>query len=173
MNTATSDRLPLSVVNLRIPEPTDIDALYLWYNDPRQWRQSLSQPMVSRHHISEFVQNGTHSLLTEGQLCMVIEVDGEAIGTVDICDYNAVAATAFVSIYIATEHRQHGYGRQALESAVAVARDAFGIRSLAALIVTDNKASQRIFAACGFVESGILRSWLAPGVDVAFWQYLS
>lgn len=87
-------------VTLRAPEPADLDCLYRWENDPAQWRNTLSPVPLSRHLLWHYLESYDGNIATAGQLRMIIVADGVTAGTVDLCDYSARNATAFVSIYV-------------------------------------------------------------------------
>ena len=43
----------LPALTLRAPEPSDIDFIYRWENDPALWHNSLTPPLTSRQQIWE------------------------------------------------------------------------------------------------------------------------
>jgi len=67
----------------------------------------------------------------------------------------AYAATAEISIYVATEHRGRGLGRSLLREALDMA-PGLGIRTVVALVFAHNEPSLRLFRSFGFDEWGLL-----------------
>ena len=49
----------LPALTLRAPEPSDIDFIYRWENDPALWHNSLTPPLTSRQQIWEYVHSFT------------------------------------------------------------------------------------------------------------------
>ncbi|MBB5234535.1 arsinothricin resistance N-acetyltransferase ArsN1 family A [Deinococcus budaensis] len=58
------------------------------------------------------------------------------------------------SVYTAREARGQGYGEAALRALLGAAREA-GLHKLTSRILTDNAASRRLHARCGFREVGV------------------
>ena len=158
----------LPALTLRAPEPSDIDFIYRWENDPALWHNSLTPPLTSRQQIWEYVHSFTGDIARDGSLRLMIQPAGstEPAGTIDICDFNRRGNAAFVSIYVDASLRGRHIGTEALAQALTLAREALGIGTLAALIRTDNPASAAIFAANGFTRTGALPDWLGRGQDL-------
>lgn len=152
----------LPEVTLRAPETDDIDMLYLWENDSRQWVSTLAPYHVSRRHIADYVRDFDGNI-AQWQLKLVVEAGGEALGAVDLYDADLRCGRSFVGIYIDSSRRGKGYGTAALRQLTEYAFDVLGLRQLAAMVAVDNEVSLRMFAGSGFVESGCLRSWLRRG----------
>lgn len=160
-------------MRLRAPEPEDIDRLYLWENDPRQWLTSLTPVAVSRQRIWDYVNNFDGDLSQWAQLKLMAEASGCTVGTVDLCDIDLRSGRAFVGIYIEQSLRGKGYGSAALKALVDYSRDVLGLRQLVAIVAVDNDGSQKLFEGAGFSLSGRLRQWLRCGqsyVDALFYQ---
>lgn len=152
----------LPEVTLRAPETDDIDMLYLWENDSRQWVSTLAPYHVSRRHIADYVRDFDGNI-AQWQLKLVVEAGDEAVGAVDLYDADLRCGRSFVGIYIDSSRRGKGYGTAALRQLTEYAFDVLGLRQLAAMVAVDNEVSLRMFAGSGFVESGCLRSWLRRG----------
>ncbi len=163
------------MITLRAPEPSDVDRLYIWENDPEQWLSSLTPVPVSRHRIWDYVNNFDGNLSVWSQLKLMIDCNDVTIGTLDLFDIDMRAGRAFVGIYIDEEYRGRGYGTMALERLATYAGEILGIKNLCAIVAVDNEASQRLFASARFVSSGILREWLNRSkerVDATLFQRL-
>lgn len=149
-----------TTVCLRAPEPTDLDALYLWENDPCQWHDSLTPPVTSRHALRRYLDACTGDIGADGSLRLIVARGDEAVGTVDLCDYDARNRTAWLSIYIDSRWRGHGIGTAALREALRLAADGCGLRILGTLVRADNGASTALFARAGFARAGCLPQWI-------------
>lgn len=148
-------------VRLRIAEPDDLDRLFVWENDPGQWHQSLTPPLTSRHRLWYYLQNSTGNPAADGGVRLIIEIpESRRAGTVDLSDCNMRNGTAFVSIYIASEYRGRHYALSALNILGSLAREGYGLRRLAALVVADNTASRRLFLRSGYTLTGKFPGWI-------------
>jgi diamine N-acetyltransferase len=154
-------------LQLRAPEPDDLDVLFRWENDPEQWDNALCSAVVSRHALWNYLQNCSDDIFAEGQVRFMIDalIDDAltTVGTIDLCDFCGRDRRAFVSIFIDKPYRGRGYGSQALAAVVHIALLRYNIEQLAAIIAADNQASLSLFAAAGFTTGGVLRSWLSRG----------
>ena len=68
------------MTTLRALEPTDVDCLYLWENNPEMWRFGFSPAPLSRHQIWEYISTYDSNPLSAGQLRLMIDCDGTAAG---------------------------------------------------------------------------------------------
>lgn len=164
-------------VQLRAVEPEDVDAMYGWENDPAIWRVSGTLAPFSRHALEAFALGQRFDPLSSGQQRLVIwRTEGEAIGTLDLFDIDALNRRAGVGILIhGVENRRHGYAREALELAIDYARNTLALEQLWCNIESDNEASRRLFSALGFTLIGVKRHWnWSPDgwKDEELWQLL-
>lgn len=150
------------ILILRAPEPSDIDTMYIWENDPELWPCGMVAAPVSRHQLAEYINDYDGDIFAAGQLRFVIEhsATGRPIGTLDITHFDPRHRHARIGIFIAPEFRRHGYARLAIGLAVEYACRSLGIHMLMALVAADNMASRALFSACGFGTSGRVRSYL-------------
>ena len=56
------------LIHLRAIEPTDVDCLYQWENDPESWKVSDANAPLSRYAIEQFVLNSHQDIYTTRQL---------------------------------------------------------------------------------------------------------
>lgn len=171
------DKQPIDFMrlSLRAPEPEDLDILYIWENDESAWHTSLAAGPLSRHQISEYLNNYEADLYTQKSLRFIIETEGgQRAGTVDVFDYEPRARHAFIGIYIAPGMRGRGLGTSAIEEIKNQMAQRHGLKSLAALVAVDNLPSRKLFEKSGFVEVGCLKDWVAAGrrnVDGVLYQW--
>ncbi len=151
-----------STITLRAPEPSDVDTLYGWENLPEVERVSLSDAPISHYALWQYVESYTGNIFTDRQLRLMIETDGEPVGTVDISDFSPRNRRAMIGIMIAPDKRRHGFATAALREAIAYCRE-LGMHQLAAMVPQDNDISLSLFKSIGFTTSGRLRSWLLRG----------
>lgn len=162
-------------LRLRAPEPSDLDTLYIWENDPELWPCGNATAPLSRHRLSEYIESYDANIFAAGQLRLVVEVEGRAAGTLDITDFNPRDHHARLGIFIAPEYRRRGYALRALRLAMAWAASSIGMHSLVALVAADNAPSRSLFASAGFKTCGRMRSMLRRGrsyADIIIYQVL-
>lgn len=71
------------MVHLRALEPSDVDRLYIWENNPDMWRYGFSPAPLSRHQIWEYVEKYDANPLAQGQLRLMIDTGNDTVGTLD------------------------------------------------------------------------------------------
>ncbi len=139
-------------ITLRAPEPTDVDTLYIWENDPALWHVGFTHAPVSRQQLWEYVSSYDGDIAHGGQIRFMIVDDscGRTIGTLDISDYDPRHRRAQVGIYIAPQARNQGFARVSLEMAATYCREILGIHGLYAMVAADNTISARLFSSAGY-----------------------
>ena len=146
---------------LRALEPSDVELLYLWENDPEVWRVGGTTSPLSYQRIAQFVEEQSYDLYTTRQMRLVIECEGIAVGTLDIFDFDPQHLRFGIGILIyAPEARRKGYARAAIEAVKTYARDTLVLRQIWASVAADNEASIALFEGCGFELCGRRRAWL-------------
>ncbi len=152
-----------SLVTLRALEPDDVDYLYKWENDPEIWRVSATLAPFSRHSLLEYIADSlTKDVFEMHQVRLIIveNLSRKPVGAIDLYDVSVPDMRASVGISInATERRRNGLATSALRLLTEYAFGVLGLHQLHARISIGNEASRRLFAKCGFTESGILRQW--------------
>ncbi|MDE6134262.1 MAG: GNAT family N-acetyltransferase [Muribaculaceae bacterium] len=170
-------KLSNDLVELRAPEPDDLDLIYILENESLRSESSFATAPASRNQIWHYLESYDADIYSARQLRFIIvdRSSGQTAGTIDICDYEPRDRRAFVGISIAPGLRRRGLGRAALEVLCGYASETIGLHQLAAQVAVDNEASLRLFAGCGFRTCGKLRSWIRRGphyTDVLLLQRL-
>ena len=146
---------------LRAMERGDVELLYIWENDPQVWRVSGSVAPVSRERLLQFIEEQTYDLYATRQMRLVIDVDGVAVGSVDIFDFDPQHLRFGVGVLIyAPEDRCKGYAREAIEQVKEYALNTLNLKQIWATVAEDNVASIELFKHCGFEQCGLRRAWL-------------
>lgn len=146
---------------LRALEPSDVELLYLWENDPEVWRVGGTTSPLSYQRIAQFVEEQSYDLYTTKQMRLVVECEGIAVGTLDIFDFDPQHLRFGIGILIyAPEARRKGYARAAIETVKAYARETLALKQIWASVAADNEASIALFEGCGFELCGRRRAWL-------------
>lgn len=170
--------LPLEapLCRLRALEPQDVDLLYVWENDVEVWRVSGTIAPLSYERLQRFVEEQNYDLNASRQVRFIVDVEGRAVGTVDIFDFEPQHQRFGLGVLIyAEEDRRKGYARAAIGAVVDYARDTLGMRQVWAQIAQDNEPSLALFESLGFERCAHRRDWLRRGqryVDVFDYQLL-
>lgn len=145
---------------LRALEPEDVDVLYQWENDPAVWRVSHTLVPFSRHALEQFVLMG-HDLQAHQQARFMMDVDGRAVGAIDLFDYDERNGRAGVAILIADEaDRGQGYAAEALDLLITYCFEHLRLNQLYCNIGEQNAASRKLFEGKGFRLVGVKEQWL-------------
>ncbi len=135
---------------LRSAVACDLDMMYVWESDPDTWQYSEGEYSFSQRQIQEFIDN-QQGLLVDKQLRLMICLPcGEAIGMVDIFEYDAERQSAGIGILIDPAHRGKGYATDAILSAESHLRTEYGVQQMWCHVHPDNTASLKLFRRCGY-----------------------
>lgn len=149
---------------LRPIEPSDIDLLYSWENNPENWEVSQSLIPFSHQSLSEYVL-AEHDLVRDGQFrYMICDEQMRAIGTLDLFQFNPVHSRCGIGILIADEaDRRQNYAQDALETAIGYGWKTLNLRQWWCTILEANDASISLFEKLGFEKCGLKRDWINSG----------
>lgn len=154
------------ICRLRALEPTDLDVVYLWENDPEVWRVSGTIAPLSRERLAQFIAEQSYDLYATRQMRLIIESGGIAVGTLDIVDFDPHHRRFGIGILVYDgSQRRHGYARSAIALVKEYARNTLGVRQIWATVAADNSASIALFESCGFERCGYRRAWLRRGTE--------
>lgn len=148
---------------LRAPEPDDVDTMYRLENDRSVWPCGFTRAPMSRHLISEYVGSYSADPFGQGQLRLIIELDGVAVGVADLYDVDALNRRAGVGIVVEEAYRGKGIAREALRKLAGYCGCELGLHQLYAVVAASNTPSRSLFTECGYRISGCLRSWVRTG----------
>ena len=146
---------------LRALEPSDIELMYLWENDPEVWRVGGTTSPLSLQRLAQFIEEQSYDLYATKQLRLIIEVEDIAVGTLDILDFDPQHLRFGIGILVyAPEARRKGYAHAAIEAVKRYARDTLALKQIWASVAEDNDASIALFEGCGFEHCGTRKAWL-------------
>ncbi len=157
-----SDQLANEIIRLRAPEPSDLELLYTWENNPSTWKVSNTIVPVSRYMLKQFIDNASKDLFEVRQLRLIIETTKEQkpVGTIEIYDFDPFHLRAGVGILIGDiSERKKGYAKNALKVLIAYAFDILCLHQLYCNIALSNESSLKLFTEAGFTVVGIRKEW--------------
>jgi len=165
-------------VYLRALEPEDLEFVYALENDLSVWEISQTQTPYSKFLIHQYLENAHQDIYQAKQLRLAICINDsfEAIGLIDLFDFDPKNHRAGIGIVIQeTQHRNQGFGSQALELLITYAFENLELHQLFANIATANEASIKLFTTFGFQLVGVKKDWnLNKGIytDEAMYQLI-
>ncbi len=168
-----------TICRLRALEPEDLDRMYGWENDTEVWRVSGTVAPFSRHTLSRLIDEQRFDIYATRQLRLVIEskgaesngtVDslivsdqgtvGEAVGAIDLFEFDPQNLRAGVGIIVAPPYRRRGLAADALRTLERYAVEVLRLHQLWCSVGANNKASLALFAKAGYTECGHRREWI-------------
>lgn len=160
-----SPRLHGVRVTLRAIRPSDFDAFYSVYSDPRVTRYwsfpAWTHPSQGEAYFASAVEGSDPSRL----LCWAVTLDDDRlIGTTTLFAINRAQGRAEIGYALHPDAWGRGLAGDALGAMVGHAFDGLGLRRLEADIDPRNTASCRLVERLGFVREGLLRErWHVAG----------
>ena len=145
---------------------SDIDLLFQWENDKKNWQVSNTLVPFSRYILKKYIENSAKDIYEMKQQRFIIDVETRpgvfiSVGTIDLFDFDPFHLRAGVGILIAAkENRRKGYAETALKELIRYAFETLQLSQLYCNICTDNKASLRLFQKSGFELAGIKKKWI-------------
>jgi len=147
---------------LRALEPSDVDMLYDWENDMDSWFVSNTLVPFSKHTLARYIE-AVEDIHTSRQLRLMIclNSDKQAIGCIDLFDFDPVHQRAGIGILVAQQDaRGKGYAQEALTALVGYAWKHLRLHQLYCNISAENEASLHLFQKQGFQTVGTKKDWL-------------
>ena len=150
------------ICRLRALEPEDIEVMYGWENDTNVWRDSGTTAPFSRHVLSRLIEEQQIDIYATRQMRLVIEeaANQEAVGAVDMFEFDPNNRRAGVGIIVSPPYRQRGFALDALLALERYASQILHLYQLWCSVTEDNAASLALFARAGYEQCGRRREWL-------------
>jgi diamine N-acetyltransferase len=152
---------------LRALEPTDIDALYKWENDPEIWHVSNTCTPYSKYILEKYIENSHLDIYQVRQLRMMIDIrengngDQRSVGTVDLFDFDPYHNRAGIGILIGEKSdRRKGFACMALKKFLEYSFHSLQLHQLYCNISEGNRDSLSLFKKCGFKITGRKKEWV-------------
>lgn len=154
---------------LRAAEPEDLDLMYLIENDTALWNYGSANVPYSMYSLRRFIEQTGNDFNTDGQVRLVIALNDnrDAIGFVDLQNYDLRHRRAEVGIVILPEWQQQGLGCEVLSVLSRYAHQHLFIHQLYAFVSAGNPAAQALFSKAGYNRTATLPHWLRNGEE---WQ---
>ena len=147
-------------IGLRAIEPEDADFMYEVESDPDAWKYSGYVAPLSRELLRQYALTYDADPFRCGQLRLIIEADGVAIGIADLFEISARHLRAESGIYILPAHRRMGYGAEALRALTDYSAGRLGLHQLTATVSEMNIAARDCYLKAGFIQTGMRVDWV-------------
>ncbi|MEJ8800955.1 GNAT family N-acetyltransferase [Pontibacter sp. H249] len=146
---------------LRALEPTDLEFLYTLENDVSVWHVGNTLTPYSKFVLEQYLENAALDIYTIKQLRLVIcNTHSEAVGAVDLYDFDPMHRRAGVGIAIAPGHRKNGHASDALQLLLNYCQHTLQLHQLFCSVTASNLKSINLFTKAGFQSIGIRKDWL-------------
>ncbi len=163
-------------VRLRALEPSDLELLYLWENDPEVWRVSETIAPISRDRLAKLIEDQVYDIYASRQMRLMIDVDNVSVGCVDLFNFEPLHRRFGLGILIyASEDRRKGCASRVIEQVKEYACNTLDLKQIWVNIDEDNPASIALFESCGFTLSARRKEWINRGgkfIDELEYQYI-
>jgi diamine N-acetyltransferase len=166
-------------INLRAPEPEDLELLYEWENNTAYWTISNTVVPFSKYILKRYLENSHKNIYETGQLRFMIDhiSDNKTIGTIDVFDFDHFHRRAGVGILIAEEaYRRKGFASMAIHCLTEYCFTTLQLHQLYCNILANNTESMDLFRKMGFVQAGIKKDWIKTNdgyIDEYLFQRIS
>ncbi len=166
-----------SQIRLRAMEPSDIDLILAWENNPENWLNSNTLKPYSRHDIENLVFNAK-GIFIDQQVRLMIELheSNRTIGAIDLFDCDFFNGRAGLGILIENHtDRGKGNGTEALQLALNYCGDVLMLHQVFADVLSNNEKSLNLFERAGFEKCGRKKDWVKHPqgyYDLIMLQYL-
>jgi len=150
-------------IYLRALEPEDLEFIYKIENNESVWEVSNTQTPYSRFLIRQYLENAHQDIYEAKQLRLAICLNDtfEAIGLIDLFDFDPKNSRAGVGIVISNEsNRNSGIGSEALQLVINYAFNQLQLYQLYANIGRNNEISLQLFIKFGFQKIGTKKDWI-------------
>lgn len=154
-------------IYFRALEPSDLDLLYQCENDRNIWKISNTQTPFSKDTLAQYLEIAHQDIYTTKQLRLLICLNDtqEAIGTVDLFEFDPAHARVGVGILIFEQYRSNGFAYEAIQLLKQYAFEILMVQQLYCNIAASNQKSIALFEKCAFEKIGVKKQWNKVAID--------
>lgn len=148
-------------IRLRAPEPEDLELLYRWENDSRFWIAGNTRVPYSRFQLKQYIANMSFDIYQTKQLrlMMVDKKTNQAVGTVDLFDFDIHHSRIALGLFVAPEFQGKGYASQSLKLIEDYVFNFLKVNQLYVQIAETNLSSRKLFEE-RYELNGFLKNWI-------------
>ena len=102
-------------IRLRALEPEDLDFLYEMENEESLWEMGCTNVPYSRQVLLDYITTATADIYTDKQVRLIVENEQqEAVGIIDLMNFDPRHQRAELGIVIKKEHQHQGLAQLAI-----------------------------------------------------------
>ncbi|MBO73254.1 MAG: GNAT family N-acetyltransferase [Flavobacteriales bacterium] len=148
-------------VALRALEPSDLDLIYSWENNPEVWEVSHTLVPFSKFVLMQYLKTQHLDIYTSKQLRLVIEnKNSDSIGLIDLFEFEPKHKRVGVGVLVDEKSRGKGYAREALSILEEYCFKHLDLKQIYANIGSKNKVSLQLFEGLGYQKVGVKKDWI-------------
>jgi diamine N-acetyltransferase len=146
---------------LRALEPSDVELLYQWENDPEIWKISQTLTPYSKYTLKQFVDSAQEDIFSAKQVRFMINLvhTKQTVGILDIFDIDFINSRAGMGVLIDKNFRNQEIGSEAVSLACTYLFDTLHLHQVYCNILDNNAVSMKLFEKCGFSIIGVKKDW--------------
>ncbi len=146
---------------LRAVEPSDVKSLYEWENDTVIWGVSGTTTPFSHHTLALFIEAQRQDIFASRQMRLMIccARSQEAVGAVDLFEFDPQNHRVGVGIMIAPAHRKQGFATDALATIERYVTEHLQVHQIWCNVEEENTPSLALFSHLGYTQIGVKRDW--------------
>jgi len=147
---------------LRALEPSDVELLYQWENDPEIWKISQTLTPYSKYTLKQFIESAQEDIFSTKQVRFMINLlhSKQTVGILDIFDIDFINSRAGMGILIDKNFRNQEIGAEAVSLALTYLFDTLHLHQIYCNVLNNNSISLKLFEKCGFSVVGIKKDWV-------------
>ena len=148
------------LVILRALEPDDIDFLFDTENDIDLWKYSDRFHPYSKSLLKAYISNADKDVFDTRQIKFTItDKEQQAIGFLDLFDFEPLHHRAAVGLMISSAERGKGYAGAALDLIETYAKEQLQLHQLYACVADENLPSISLFESQSYIMTGKKKDW--------------
>ena len=134
---------------LRPLHDSDLDFLMRIENNKENWQYGSEKKQYSKQELTNYISNAKIDIKLANQFRFVVDLDGIAIGFIDLFDYTINSIC--IGVIITQDYRNKGFAKEALNLISDYAFKFLNLKKIHCSIQKDNLISNQLFTSCGFV----------------------
>jgi RimJ/RimL family protein N-acetyltransferase len=156
-------------VSLRARTDDDLDVLFQIAADLDTWEERNPEPPhpLTRDRFDARLARAVSDDAAQNRVSFVVEVDGTAVGSASLFDFDCLARHAEAGISLLPSHRGLGIGTAAIVQLVEFGFVRRNLRRIHLQAIASNTAAIRAYQKAGFVLEGRRRqhAWVRGGYE--------
>ena len=153
-------------VYLRAPEQSDVELMYKWENNTKVWQVSNTIVPFSRFVLEQYLLNAHLDIFTNKQLRLFIcTQQHEAVGCIDLFDFEPLHHRAGIGIFVSEEHRNKGFADDALKTVIKYCFEVLLLKQVYCNVGGTNEASLQLFEKNKFKKIGLKKQWIRVALN--------